>query len=395
MLGVIIRRNAKDLIEFIGRADKVFKLYGAVKTGSAQSGGVKFVFPNGAEIYTGHLASENAYESFQGWNITDLVLEELTHVATRELFEKLLASLRSDDPSLPPRFFATTNPTNIGFEWVKAYWHIGEIPPETYIKENGVTKLFVPAGIYDNPYLMRADPDYVKYLESLPLELKKRWLEGSWEDIITDAQIYGKDMHRVKKDKRICSVPVEQSLRTFVAFDLGLKDFMVYWILQILGREKRVVGCYGNRNEPLKHYADKLRAFENETGATIERVFLPHDAEVRSMQHDNLQTRKEKMEELGFNCEVLKRLPKNDSIENGRMLIQSAYFDENKCADGLKALRNYSKEFDEKANRYKDSPKHDWCSDWADGFQYLGTGILTIRTQNNNSFTNQAGGEWR
>ncbi len=248
------------------------------------------------------------------------------------------------------------------------------------MEENGVTKLFIPAGIYDNPHLMKADPDYVKYLESLPLELRKRWLEGSWDDIVTDAQIYGVDMLKARTSGRITSVPIEPALRTFVAFDLGLKDFMVYWILQLHGKEKRLVKAYGNRNEPLKHYADKLREFERSTGALIEEVFLPHDAEVRSMQHDNLQTRKEKMEELGFNCTVVKRLPKNDSIENGRMLLQSAYFDEKGCEDGTKALRNYSKEFDEKANRYKDSPLHDWCSDWADSFQYMGTAIQAFET---------------
>jgi len=199
MLGLVIRRNAKDLIEFIKRAEKLYSAYGAVKTGSAQSGGVRFVFPSGAEIYTGHLAREDAYEAYQGWNITDLVIEELTHIPTKELFEKLIASLRSVDTSIPARFFATTNPTNIGFQWVKEYWHIGEVSKETYIDEKGVLKIFIPAGIYDNPHLMRADPDYVRYLESLPLELKKRWLEGSWDDIVTDAQIYGADILKAKQ----------------------------------------------------------------------------------------------------------------------------------------------------------------------------------------------------
>jgi len=378
MLGLVLRRNAKDLIEFINRANKVFKRLGAIKTGSPQSGGVKFVFPSGAEIYTGHLANEDSFEAYQGWNITDMVIEELTHIPTLILFQSLLGSLRSIDPTLPPRFFATTNPTNIGFEWVKAYWRIGDIPDEQYFTEEGITKIYIPAGVYDNPHLLKGDPEYVKYLESLPVDLRERWLKGSWEDIVSDAQIYGIDMLNAKKQGRITSVPVEAALRTFVAFDLGLKDLMVYWILQIHGREKRLVKCYGERNKPIKHYSDKLREFEQETGATIEEVFLPHDAEVRSMIHDDLMTRKEKMEELGWSCTVLGRLPKPDSIENGRTLIQSAYFDKKGCKDGLRALRNYSKEFDEKANRYKDKPLHDWCADWTDCIQYMGTALPDI-----------------
>lgn len=378
MLGLVVRRNAKDLIEFINRANKVFKLFGAVKTGSPQSGGVKFIFPSGAEIHTGHLASEDAFEAYQGWNITDMVIEELTHIPTLALFQKLMASLRSTDPTLPARFFATTNPTNIGFEWVKAYWRIDDVPSETYFTEDGVTKIYIPAGVYDNPHLLKGDPEYVKYLESLPVDLRERWLNGSWSDIVSEAQIYGVDMLNAKKQGRITSVPTESALRTFVAFDLGLKDKMVYWILQIHGRELRLVKAYGERNKPLKHYSDKLREFESETGATIEEVYLPHDAEVRSMQDDNLQTRKEKMEELGWSCTVLSRLPKNDSIENGRTLIQRAYFDKEGCKEGIRAARNYSKEFDEKANRYKDKPLHDWCADWTDALQYLGTAIPEI-----------------
>lgn len=100
----------------------------------------------------------------------------------------------------------------------------------------------------------------------------------------------------------------------------------------------------------------------------------------RSMTSDNLMTRKEKMEELGWSCTIVKKLGKNDSIENGRILLQSAYFDEDGCSDGIRALSNYTKEFDEKANRYKDKPRHDWASDWADSFQYLGTAIQAFES---------------
>jgi len=380
--GLVIRRNAKDLTDFVDRANQVWSAYGAKKTGNP----AKFTFPSGAIVYTGHLGNADAYTSYQGHEYHKILVEELTHIPTQELFEKLMGSLRSTVPELQPQFLGTTNPGGAGHEWVKEYWHITDEKTTNGEKfsEGGLSKLFVPANIEENRHLADKDPKYVQFLKNLPPELRAKWYEGSWEDIDTENQYYASTISKAKKQGRITSVPIESSLRTFAAIDLGVNDRMVLWLWQNHGKETRIIDCYANRNEPLKHYSDYLYKLRDEFGISIDTLFVPHDASVRSMTSDTLQTRYEKLVELGFNVEFAPNVGLEDGIESVRELLPHCYFDEKRTKEGVRGLRAYQKEFDEKMNRYKNQPLHDWASDYADGFRYAALCVPQTTSGSNN-----------
>jgi hypothetical protein len=61
-----------------------------------------------------------------------------------------------------------------------------------------------------------------------------------------------------------------------------------------------------------------------------------------------------------------------DGINAARVSIASAWFDADKCHDGLEALRAYRADYDDKRKAFTDRPRHDWASHGADGFRYLG-----------------------
>ena len=52
-------------------------------------------------------------------------------------------------------------------------------------------------------------------------------------------------------------------------------------------------------------------------------------------------------------------------------MIRVAKFDKNKTSKLVDGLQGYRKEYDEKLQRFKDNPLHDWASDIADSFRYL------------------------
>jgi hypothetical protein len=52
-----------------------------------------------------------------------------------------------------------------------------------------------------------------------------------------------------------------------------------------------------------------------------------------------------------------------------RNILGQCWFDENKCAQGLEALRAYRKEWDSKNQRFRSQPLHDWASHGADAFR--------------------------
>ena len=176
---------------------------------------------------------------------------------------------------------------------------------------------------------------------------------------------------------------MEQSLRTIASLDLGVKDQTVLWIAQIYGKEVRIVDCYANRNESIKHYSDYLYKFRDKYDARIEVIYLPHDSNIREMTSDVLQTRYEKMKELGQNVKLVAQVGRDDGIDKVRDLLDNCCIDDKRCKEGIRALRNYRRVFDEKLNRYKNEPLHDWASDYADSFRYLALGLEDVKGASN------------
>ena len=60
-----------------------------------------------------------------------------------------------------------------------------------------------------------------------------------------------------------------------------------------------------------------------------------------------------------------------DGINAARLAFPRIWFDGERCAAGLEALRQYHADFDERTKAFKDKPRHDWTSHAADAFRYL------------------------
>lgn len=73
------------------------------------------------------------------------------------------------------KFLAGTNPIGIGMSWVKRYWISRDFPPN---EREGDKFKFVPAKASDNPHL---PPDYLDQLAGLSEDMRRAYLEGSWD----------------------------------------------------------------------------------------------------------------------------------------------------------------------------------------------------------------------
>jgi len=81
------------------------------------------------------------------------------------------------------------------------------------------------------------------------------------------------------------------------------------------------------------------------------------------------KSRKETAAGLGIEFKVQPKLPIDDGIDAARNILPKCWFDKKKCRQGINALRNYHKEYDEKNKTYKNRPHHDWSSHGADAFR--------------------------
>lgn len=369
--GLVIRRNAVDLADFVDRARQLYWHFGGKIKGNPS----EIHFPSGAIIYTGHLGQPDAYTRFQGWEIHRLLIEEVTHIPTELLYEKLLGSVRSTVDGLKTQVFLTTNPGGAGHEWVKERFKIDIFPPnkkfQTVKEVNGIeikrTFLYVPATVDDNPHLKDKDPDYVAFLEGLPENLREQWRYGKWDDFDIDGAYYNKQMNAAIEDRRITRIPIEPQLKTFTFWDLGISDAMTIWVLQVYGKELRMIAYYENSGESLQHYINWLQDFRDKYNFTYEAHYAPHDIQVRELSSG--RSRLEIARQMGIKFRVVKSTSVADGIEAGRNILSRVWFDDERCKQGIKCLRNYRKEFDQKKNVFKDNPLHDWASHGADAFR--------------------------
>lgn len=114
------------------------------------------------------------------------------------IFENLRSSVRNPDiPDWKPSIIYTGNPGGVSDKWFKDRFVLSNY--EEWDENELVEKdeyQFIQANVYDNPYLLRNQPDYVKQLESLPPYKRRAFLEGKWDGFSGQFfEEWNKDIH--------------------------------------------------------------------------------------------------------------------------------------------------------------------------------------------------------
>src|SRR5262249_10575356 len=156
--------------------------------------------------------------------------------------------------------------------------------------------------------------------------------------------------------------------------DIGVGDETAIWFSQRLGTKTRIVGCYANSGEGLKHYVDAANKIARERGWKLGDTFWPPDGRVREWGSGKSRT-EQFHEYTGRLPRIVMQLSLDDGIAAARATLPSCEFDAGSCADGLRALKSYRKEWDEERGCGRDKPRHDWASHGADAFRVLATRI--------------------
>lgn len=373
--GLVIRRNSDDLFDWLERAKILYRSLGATFVNRT------FRFPSGAIINTGHLADEDAYERYQGHEYQRILIEELTHIPNLLLYLKLIGSCRSTVPGISPQVFCTSNPGNAGHEWVKErFIDTASLFTYSYTDRNGEqktaqmgsrytdpegnTRVFVPATVYDNPVLLEADPGYLKYLQSLPEDLRKKWLEGDWGDYDIEGAYYTASLQQAAKEGRITTVNYDPVLPVHTWWDLGVGDSTVILFFQTYGLEWRLIDYHEANGEGLDYYAKILQGKNYVYG----QHWAPHDIKVKEFSTG--QTRYETAQKLGIRFEIVPMYSIDDGINAVRMHFPKLWIDKDKCKPFIRAIKNYRKDFNERLQEFKAKPRHDWASHAADALRY-------------------------
>lgn len=404
---LVIRRNADDLRDWEDRADYLYAPLRAKSTGKP----TEITLPTGAKIRTGHLNDDKAYTKYQGHEYQKILFEELTHIASEDDYEKLIASNRSTIIGLKPKVFATTNADGPGFQWVKKRFNIPDYPTEvvTTIKKVKVIidgkeqiierkLVFIPSKLEDNPILMKADPGYQANLESIKDEdLRKAWREGYWGGVPVKGAFYANQISRLHQGGRFKEVPYDEELPVHTVWDLGTGQNLGVGFYQNLMGEVRMIDFWeGSENDGLPQAAKMLQDKPYLYG----KHFGPHD--LFATEIGTGKTRYETAKKLGIEFEAISENDKmrsaipnlsvEDGIEQGKLFFGRLYVDKTNCGEWLEKVGKYRQGFDDKKGIWTGKPIHDQSSHAADVHRYA----ALVWEKMTNDFVEQAESDhWR
>jgi phage terminase large subunit len=193
-----------------------------------------------------------------------------------------------------------------------------------------------------------------------------REFECSFDASIPGA-IWAKDIGRAYEENRIYdfSEKIDSEMEVEVVGDLGFTDSCSWWVWQTGPEGYRIIDFYESNSQPISHYIEWIHNLPYK----VKTVWLPHDARAKSLQTGRSMI--EAFLENGIRPNIVPMMDILDGIEAARQVLPKCYFNEPSTAEGVEHLRGYSREWDDKAQVFKNKPKHDHHSHASDSFRYL------------------------
>lgn len=282
------------------------------------------------------LGAENA-EKLRGLFLDGVVLDEFQDIASY-VWDAIIRPALADRQG-----FAVFSGTVKGFD--NPLW---EIYQRASVPGSGWFSALLPA-------------DKTGILPPEELEDLKRGMteEAYAAELLCDpnATVTGRILLPYLVQKQITKVPWQPDGGPVItAWDLGMSDTTSIWTAQTVGKEVHLLDAYEESGQPLSHFVDWLRKLDY--AKYFGPHLMPHDTNVRELGTgvSRLQT----LRSLGMrNIKIVPKLAKSDQIDAARMLLARCWFDNEKCAEGLRALRGYQFVYDKKRQCFSLTPLHD------------------------------------
>lgn len=210
---------------------------------------------------------------------------------------------------------------------------------------------------------------------------------------------YGEAMRKLEADGRATPRPDlwDPKKTVYTAWDIGISDAMAIWYFQYENgninvieynefTEKSLAECccimkadwdklvedFGWDKEAIRKAEAQFDHHKKYIYAP--RHFGPHDITTRDVATG--VTRKNVAKKYGVNFRSVPKTNVSEGIDLVRRMLLNVTFDLDKCKQGIRALKEYHKEWDDKRDMYAEKPYHDWSSHGCDAFRYLCQGIV-------------------
>jgi hypothetical protein len=213
--------------------------------------------------------------------------------------------------------------------------------------------------------------------------------QESWE-VSNEGFYYGKQMAIARAEGRISKIPYDDTLPVHTAWDLGYNDSTAIWFFQIISKEIHMIDYIEGSGESLSHWLGMLKSKEY----VYEKHIAPHDIMVH--EYSSGMTRQSAARKMGITFLPSQKVELISGIDSVRALLKRCWFDEKKCSEGIKALENYKKDWDDRHACWRSHPLHNWASHGSDAFRTMATGLNYLVNSSKSDDTRRlgSGGDW-
>lgn len=219
----------------------------------------------------------------------------------------------------------------------------------------------------DNPWRSEVlRPEREKLKETDPDAYAHIWLGQPQRQL--EGSIYAKEIRAAEAEGRIRRVPYDPLKPVHTAWDLGEGDSTAIWFFQIFMAEYRFIDYLEDSGQKMQHYLSLLQG----KGYVYGTDYLPWDA-CSGMLSGSLE---QAMRTAGRSIRILPKLPVASRIDTARTIFPNAWFDEQRCTDGLNRLRYYRYGEVKDMGTATRQPLHDAASHGSDSFGYACQAIV-------------------
>jgi hypothetical protein len=179
---------------------------------------------------------------------------------------------------------------------------------------------------------------------------------------------YGSQIRSAEQEGRICRVEYDPSKPVHTAWDLGYSDDTSIWFYQVIAGEIHILKYYGANGRTMDDYIDYVKS----QGYRYGTHWLPHDARAKTLASGGKSIQEMAWHAFGTsNVRIVPSLSLQDGIQAVRAMLPRAWFDKDLTEDGIEALAQYQRLWDDKRKAFMDRPRHDWTSHAADAIRML------------------------
>jgi hypothetical protein len=178
---------------------------------------------------------------------------------------------------------------------------------------------------------------------------------------------YGKLLKKCKAEGLHGHFPYDPDRLVLTAWDIGYTDDTSIWFFQTDGKVFRIIDFFTVSG----YSVDDVMGVLAEKDYAYGIGYLPHDAKNKSFQTG--KSTRELIHAAGMKTRIVPSLSVQDGIQAVRKTLPMMQFntDNPDVEEGMEALKLYQREFDDKNQRFREEPLHNWCSNPADAMRML------------------------